>query len=419
MNGDLTDAVLRSVDLEPDVFARCVPHDTFTYLRRHAPVYWYDWPMGKGFWCISKYADILEILKDWRSFTSELGANLEDLDEHQLQARRSMLETDPPRHTRLRAIVGREFTPRSVAQYEPLVRQLSREILEAALCEREFDFVEDVAARLPIQVLARILGVPPEDTPQLVRWGDQMIGNTDPEFADVLWDSLESERYKMYPFRSPAAQEVFDYGHWLAARRRADPRNDLVTRLVFAEVDGQKLSDREFDTMFLLLVVAGNETTRQAITHGMLALDEHPTELSRLVQAPALMPTAVEEILRWASPVLHFRRTATREVMIRDQVIRRGDKVVLWFVSANRDEEVFQDPFRFDVGRSPNEHMAFGKSGVHTCLGSHLARLEIRVMFEELLPYLPSLEVAGAPVRMRSNFTNAIKHLPVRYEGDQ
>lgn len=407
-------AALTNINLENDAFVEGVPHDTFALLRRVAPVYWYDWKLGKGFWCITKYADIVAVLKDWRTFTSELGANLEDLDEEQIEVRRSMLETDPPRHTRLRNLVSKEFSPRAVAQYEPLVRDLARGILEHAFSEVEFDFVEEVAAQLPIRVLARILGVPEEDTPKLVAWGDQMIGNTDPDMTHVLWDSAESEKYRLYPFRSPAALELFEYGHWLAAERRREPRSDLVTKLLFAEIDGDRLTEREFDNMFLLLVVAGNETTRQAIAHGLQAFVEHPDQIQRLQANPDLMPTAVEEILRWASPVLHFRRTATCDAELRGQTIRRGDKVVVWFVSGNRDEEVFEDPFRFDIGRTPNEHMAFGKGGVHLCLGAFLARLEIRVMFEELLPRLHTIQLSGKPTRMRTNFTNGLKHMPVR-----
>lgn len=407
-------AALGDVNLENDAFLNGVPHETFALLRRAAPVHWYDWKLGEGFWSITKYTDILAVLKDWRTFSSELGANLEDLDPEQIQARKSMLETDPPRHTRLRSLVAKEFTPRAVAQYESLVRRLTRKILGQALREPAFDFIDRVAAQLPIQVLARILGVPEEDTPKLIAWGDEMIGNTDPELADVLWDSVESEKYRLYPFRSPAAREVFDYGHWLASQRRRAPREDLVTKLVLAEIDGERLTEREFDTMFLLLVVAGNETTRQAIAHGMEAFCHHPDQVARLQEDPSLMPTAVEEILRWSSPVLHFRRTATRDLELRGKTIRSGDKVVLWFVSGNRDEEVFDNPFRFDVGRRPNEHMAFGKSGVHLCLGGVLARLEIRVMFEELLPHLGRIQLAGTPERMRTNFTNALKRMPVQ-----
>ncbi len=405
------------VNLEHDAFVEKVPHETFAWLRKEAPVYWYDWKQGKGFWCITRHEDITQVLKNWRVYSSELGgANLEDLDEEQRKARQSMLETDPPRHTRLRGLVSKWFTPKSVAQYEGLVRQLTRIILDEALQHKEFDFIDKIAAQLPIQVLARILGVPPEDTPKLIEWGDKMMGNTDPDVADVLWDSKEAEKYRLYPFRSPAALEVFEYGHWLGRKRRNNPQNDLVSKLVHAEIDGERLTEREFDTMFLLLVVAGNETTRQAIAHGMHAFIQYPEQTVRLQGDPSLMPTAVEEILRWSSPILHFRRTATTDTTMHGQTIKAGDKVVLWFVSANRDETVFEDPDRFDIGRNPNPHLAFGQGGPHVCLGSYLARLEIRVMFEELLPHLHKFSLAGKPERMCSNFTNALKRMPVRFQ---
>ena len=405
------------VNLEHDAFVEKVPHETFAWLRKEAPVYWYDWKQGKGFWCITRHEDITQVLKNWRVYSSELGgANLEDLDEEQRKARQSMLETDPPRHTRLRGLVSKWFTPKSVAQYEGLVRQLTRIILDEALQHKEFDFIDKIAAQLPIQVLARILGVPPEDTPKLIEWGDKMMGNTDPDVADVLWDSKEAEKYRLYPFRSPAALEVFEYGHWLGRKRRNNPQNDLVSKLVHAEIDGERLTEREFDTMFLLLVVAGNETTRQAIAHGMHAFIQYPEQTVRLQGDPSLMPTAVEEILRWSSPILHFRRTATTDTTMHGQTIKAGDKVVLWFVSANRDETVFEDPDRFDIGRNPNPHLAFGQGGPHVCLGSYLARLEIRVMFEELLSHLHKFSLAGKPERMCSNFTNALKRMPVRFQ---
>lgn len=403
------------INLENDAFVEGVPHETFARLRKDAPLHWYDWEQGSGFWCISKHADISEILKNWRSYSSELGgANLEDLDAEQLAARKSMLETDPPRHSRLRSLVGQWFTPKAVAQYEALVRALTQVILDEAFQQNEFDFIEEIAARLPIQVLARILGVPLEDTPKLIAWGDSMIGNSDPELTDVLWESAESEKYRLYPFRSPAAMEVFEYGHWMAELRRRNPESDLVSKLVHSEIDGERLTDREFNTMFLLLVVAGNETTRQAIAHGLHAFIENPDQIAMLQADPSLMPSAVEEILRWASPVLHFRRTAVSDIELHGKTIHAGEKVVMWFVSANRDEEVFKDPFRFDISRSPNPHLAFGQGGPHVCLGAYLARLEIRVMFEELLPRLPAFSLSGQPQRMRSNFTNALKRMPVR-----
>ena len=408
---------LEDVSLENDDFAERVPHETFALLRREAPVWWYDWPHGRGFWCVTKHADVVSISRDTKTFTSEQGANLEDLDEEQRTARQSMLETDPPRHTRLRGLVGPPFTPRAVKAYELALRELTAAVLDRALPLGEFDFVEEIAKQLPIRVLARLLGAPDEDTDPLIAWGDRMIGNTDPELTDVLHDSPESERYRLLPFRSPAALELFEYGHRLAAERRREPSEDLVSKLVHAEIDGERLSEREFDTMFLLLVVAGNETTRQAIAHGMLALAEHRDQWDRLREDPELVWTAgADEILRWSSPVLHFRRTATRDVELRGQTIRAGEKVVVWYISANFDEEVFEDPLRFDVGRRPNPHVTFGGGGPHYCLGAHLAKLEVQVMFDMLLPRLAGLELLGPPERMRTNFTNALKRMPVRVE---
>ena len=412
-----TDRRLEDVSLENDDFAERVPHETFALLRREAPVWWYDWPHGRGFWCVTKHADVVSISRDTKTFTSEQGANLEDLDEEQRTARQSMLETDPPRHTRLRGLVGPPFTPRAVKAYELALRELTAAVLDRALPLGEFDFVEEIAKQLPIRVLARLLGAPDEDTDPLIAWGDRMIGNTDPELTDVLHDSPESERYRLLPFRSPAALELFEYGHRLAAERRREPSDDLVSKLVHAEIDGERLSEREFDTMFLLLVVAGNETTRQAIAHGMLALAEHRDQWDRLREDPELVWTAgADEILRWSSPVLHFRRTATRDVELRGQTIRAGEKVVVWYVSANFDEEVFEDPLRFDVGRRPNPPVTFGGGGPHYCLGAHLAKLEVQVMFDLLLPRLAGLELLGPPERMRTNFTNALKRMPVRVE---
>jgi cytochrome P450 len=406
---------LDGVSLENDVFSERLPHETFALLRREAPVWWYDWPLGRGYWCVTKHADVVAVSRDTKAFTSEHGANLEDLDEEQRVARQSMLETDPPRHTRLRGLVGPPFTPRAVKAYELALRELTTDVLDRALPLGEFDFVEEIAKQLPIRVLARLLGAPDEDNDRLIDWGDRMIGNTDPELADVLHDSPESDRYRLLPFRSPAALELFAYGHRLAAERRREPTDDLVSTLVHTEIDGERLTEREFDTMFLLLVVAGNETTRQAIAHGMLALVEHPEEWRRLREDSDLVWTSgADEILRWSSPVLHFRRTATRDVELRGQTIRAGEKVVIWYGSANFDEEVFADPLRFDVGRKPNPHVTFGGGGPHYCLGAHLAKLEVQVMFDLLLPRLESLELAGPPERMRTNFTNALKRMPVR-----
>jgi cytochrome P450 len=258
------------------------------------------------------------------------------------------------------------------------------------------------------------MGVPNEDLPMCIELGDAMIAQADPEYSRAVIDKEDTSEYRLLPFRSPAAVELMHYGHGLAEERRREPREDLVTKLVQAEVDGERLSDREFDNFFCLLIVAGNETTRHAISHGMLGLHANRAQWERLRDDAGLMPLATEEILRWASPTMHFRRTVGQDLALHGPRISAGDKIVVWFVSGNYDEDVFPEPDRFDVGREPNPHMAFGSGGPHVCLGAHLARLEVRVMFEELLPRLRDLEVTGPIERLRSNFINGIEHLPVR-----
>ena len=406
-----------SVDLaDPDTFAEGIPHEFFARKRREEPVFWHpERPPNSGFWAVTKYADVAAVSLDWRTYSSELGhVGLEELADDELEVRRSMLETDPPRHTRLRRIVSPLFTPRAVAEYEGYARELAREVLDAALAEEELDFLDAIAMPFPINVLLRILGCSAEDAPMLVELSDRMIANTDPDLSTLVADREDTSAYRLLPFRSPAALDLFEYGHALGAKRRAEPRDDLVTKLVHAEVDGDRLTERELDNFLTLLVIAGNETTRQTLAHAMLALMEHPDQWRLLRDDLSLLPTAAEEFIRWASPVFHFRRTATRDTELRGVPIRRGDKVVMWYVSANFDEDVFPDPFRFDVTRRPNDHAAFGPGGPHFCLGAWLARLEVRVMLEELLPRIAGMEPAGPVRRIRSNFANGFKQMPVR-----
>jgi len=406
------------VDLaDLDVFEQGRAWSMFDVLRRDAPLHWNpEPPPNKGFWSLTRHADVVRVTRDDETFSSEVGgANLEELDAEQLEARKSMLETDGVRHRALRRLLQSEFTARRLAGYEVFLRGLTRATLDAALAKPSFDFVEEVSAEFPIRVLARMLDVPDEHTGQLIEWGNRMIGNSDPDYADVLLHSEESEKYRLLPFRSPAALEVFEYGFELAAKRRGGDGTDLVSRLVNqVPEDGLPLSERDFRNYFLLLVVAGNETTRHAISHTMKALIDHPDQLALLQEQPERIPAAVEEFLRWASPVYHFRRTATRDVELHGRTIRAGDKVVVWFASANRDERVFDDPYRFDVTRTRVDHVTFGKGGPHFCLGNQLARMEIRIMFEELIPRLTSgLAVTGPVTRVRSNFVNGIKKFPV------
>jgi cytochrome P450 len=402
-----------------DLFEHGNPWAAFDELRANTPVHWdeEDAP-NHGFWSLTRYHDIVSVLRDTETFSSERGTvNLEELDEEQIEARKSMLETDGIRHRALRRLMQGEFTPRAVAGYETFLRGLTATTLDAAFAKGEFDFVAEVAADFPIRVLARMLDVPDADIYKLIEWGNRMVGNTDPEHADVLMHSEESEQYRLLPFRSPAALEVFEYGRHLAEERKGKDGTDLVSRLVNqVPEDSIPLSERDFNSYFLLLVVAGNETTRHSITHSMRYLMENPDQLALLKEKPELIPWAIEEFLRLASPVFHFRRTATRDTEINGVGLREGDKVVTWFAAGNRDPELFPNPYTMDVTRTPNEHMAFGRGGPHMCLGNSLARLEIRIMFENLLPRINGMTALAEPDHLRSNFINGIKRFPVRVE---
>jgi cytochrome P450 len=399
-----------------DLFAHGAPWEVFEDLRRHDPVSWQTEPApNHGFWAVTRYSDILEVLRDTDTYSSEVGATaLEELDASQIEIRKSMLDSDGERHRALRKLLQHDFTPKALAVYETFLRGLTANTLDAALSKKEFDFVADVAADFPIRVLAKLLDVPDQDIPQLIKWGNRMVGNTDPEHADVLLDSDESEKYKDLPFRSPAALEVFDYGFSLAKARKGGDGTDIVSRLVNqTPIDGKPLDDRDFRNYFLLLIIAGNETTRHTISHTMNNLINNPDAIALLRAQPELIPWAVEEFLRFASPVYHMRRTATRDASIGGRDIKAGDKVVCWFASGNRDEEIFIDPNRFDVTRKPNEHMTFGRGGPHLCLGNSLARLEIQIMFEDLLARDVDLQHNGSIDYLRSNFIHGIKRFPV------
>ncbi|MDQ1021754.1 cytochrome P450 [Streptomyces afghaniensis] len=391
------------------------PWRMFHTLRHEDPVHWQpEEAPNSGFWAVTRHRDIVRVDRDAETFTSTQFVNLEEVDDDQIKKRASILELDGVRHRALRSLIQRQFGANVIGGYTDFLRGLTARTLDAALAKGRFDFVTDVSADFPINVLARLLDVPPEDNQKLIDWGNRIIGHTDPDYADVLLHSEESEQYRDLPFRSPASLEVFEYGRQLARRRRGGDGTDLISRLVNTTPrDGVPLSPQDFDNYFLLLVVAGNETTRHTISHSMLALIQHPEQLARLQEDPALIPGAVEEFLRWASPVYHFRRTATRDVELGGKRIREGDKVVMWFASGNRDEEVFGDPYDFDVTRTDNDHVTFGKGSPHLCLGNLLARTEIRIMFEELIPRLADIRLAGEVPRVRSNFVNGIKKLPV------
>jgi cholest-4-en-3-one 26-monooxygenase len=393
--------------LDRDVFTRGVPHEWFTYLRRHAPVYHHPEPDGPGFWVVTKHEDVNALGRDAATFSSDQDrGGVIGLEEQQVEADfggfKIMLMMDPPEHTRYRKLVNKGFTPKMIGALEPHIRELAVRILDAAIAKGTCDFVVDVAAELPLQAIAELIGVPFEDRHKLFDWSNRMVGSEDPEYT-VSEDEAGS-----------AQLEMFMYADQLANERRATPRDDIVSTLLGAEIDGDELTQMEFNLFFMLLSVAGNETTRNAISHGMNAFLEHPEEYARLVEDPeGRIDTATEEILRWASPVMYFRRNVTRDTELHSHELVEGDRVSIWYASANRDEDVFDEPFRFDVEREPNDHLAFGGGGPHFCLGASLARMEIRLLFEELAKRVPSLEAAGPVDHLRSNFIGGIKHLPV------
>lgn len=399
-----------------DLFQNGAPWAAFAELREQNPVSWNEEEApNHGFWGVTKFHDIVSVLRDPETFTSERFTNLEEVDPDQEEARRSLLETDGSRHRALRRLLQGQFTPAAVAKYETYLRGLTATTLDKAFAKGEFDFVQEVSADFPINVLVRLLDVPQEDAGQLIDWGNRMVGFDDPEHADLMMNDPESEKYRLVPFRSPAALEVYEYGDELARQRRGKDGTDLVSVLVNGEMsDGIPLTERDFHTNFLLLVVAGNETTRHTITHTMRNLIQHPDQLALLQENPDMIPWAVEEFLRYASPVYHFRRTATKDTEIRGQKIKAGDKVVPWFASGNRDTDIFANPDVFDVTRNPNEHMTFGRGGPHMCLGNALARIELRVMFEDLISRIDRVELTGEVDYLRSNFVHGIKRMPVK-----
>lgn len=409
-------AILGDIDLvEPDNYLEGVPHEWFTRLRDEAPVVWHpeDAP-NHGFWAVTRFDDLATVHMDWETYSSETGAvALEELDDEQRRVRKTMLETDPPRHTELRKVCSRRFSARGVGVYEDFIREVAVGVLDRALPMGEFDFVSEVSRELPIRFLCSIFTVPQTDAPELIAWGDQMIANQDPELSKAVVDKVDTEAYRFLPFRSPTAYEVWSYADRQRELREGSPSDDVIGALVVAQDEGI-LSEADYHNYFSLLMIAGNETTRHTITSGLLALIEHPDQLQRLKDDPGLIPNATEEILRWATPVMHFRRTATQDTELAGQTIAAGDKVVTWYISANRDEREFPDADRFDVTRTPNDHVTFGPGGPHFCLGAHLARLETKILFQELIPRLDSAELIGPVERIRSNFVNGIKRMPVR-----
>ena len=414
----VAEARLADIDLtDLDRWVEGVPHDWFAVLRREAPVFWQDERRGRGFWSLTRYDDVLAASKDYETFSSETGGtSLMDLTPEQIESRKSMLDSDPPRHTRLRNIVNKAFIPRAVNAYEGRIHTLFRDVLEEAFASREFDFVDAVAVELPMRILCELMGVPLDDRRYLVDLGNRMLGNTDPDTAgeEYVADRADLSRYAHLPFSSPAAPEMFAYANRLAAERRKEPRDDLTTRLV--EPTSTATSSPSTSSTSSSSCSSRPATRRRATRCRTACSPCSSIRPSGSGCSPTrrCIPTAVEEILRWAPSLLHFRRTVTRDVELHGQRLRAGDKVALWYVSGNHDEAQFPDASRFDVGRQPNKHLAFGLGGPHFCLGAHLARLELRIWLEEMLPTLGRIELAGPPARLRSNFFHGVKSVPIR-----
>ncbi|MGZ4718666.1 MAG: cytochrome P450, partial [Acidimicrobiales bacterium] len=374
---------LSDVDLlDPDVFRTGQHHEMFRLLRAEDPVHWSDEPGGSGFWSVTRHADLIEVNREPQLFSSaENGISIQDLGEEGAMVREMMLYMDPPRHTRYRRLVNKGFTPRMIGLLETGLRTKSRLILDNVVEQGQCDFVIDISSELPLQAIAELMGVPSEDRHKLFDWTNRMIGIDDPEFQGDRESAGE------------AAAELYMYANSLAAEKRQQLSDDIISKLLGSEIDGDELSETEFDMFFMLLAVAGNETTRNATSHGMKALLDNPDQFEKLKANPELLPSAIEEILRWATPVLHFRRTAMEDYELGGKQIKKGDKVVIWHISANRDEAVFDDPFTFDVDRWPNEHIAFGGGGPHFCLGANLARTELRLILHELIERMPDLSL--------------------------
>ncbi len=394
------------VDLsDPDTYSHGMPHAAFRELRRRAPVAWHPYADGPGFLALTGYEEVLAVSRDSATWSSQSAGVFFEVprpeDEFQLEL--MMLTMDPPRHTKLRSLVSKGFTPRQVAKLNNHVAEMAREIVDDVVQRGECDFVDDIAGALPSYVIAELLGIPLEDGRRLYELTEIMnsgaVGDTHHDVSPVL----------------DAQMQMFQYGTELAARKREVPGDDIATSLLEAEVDGERLTDLEFNMFFLLLINAGGDTTRNLVAAGILAMMEHPDQQARLEADPSLLPTAIEEMLRYTSPVTVFVRTATKDTELRGIPVKAGDRAAMFYPSANRDESRFADPDRFDIGRAPNPHLAFGGGGTHFCLGANLARVEATAIIPEVLSRMRGLELAGPVERVRSNLMNGIHSMPVTF----
>ncbi len=402
---------LSDVDLTNlDMFVRGEQFEAFKVLRAEAPVYWHERKAGQGFWAVTTYDDALKVYHNPGAFSSERGISLmfsaQPVTDEQAGFGMMMITTDPPRHGKIRSLVNRGLTPRAVAVFEPHIRKITADIIDSVIEKGECDFVTEVAAKLPTAVICEMMGIPREYWELMFALGNMSIGVDDPEYQQGR-TAAETGNF--------AAAQIFShFSKWIDNRRK-HPGTDLISQLVHGDMGGgEKLTDLEVMFNCFLLIIGGQETTRNATSGGMLAVIANPAERAKLRANPGLMPIAIEEFIRWTSPVTHLLRTAKKDIELHGQHIRAGDKVVAWNLSANRDEHAFPHADVLDVARTPNDHLAFGH-GEHFCIGANLARLELRVMVEEVMRRMPDMELAGPPERLRSNFVAGIKHMPVRF----
>ena len=407
---------LDTIDIiTPEHYARNgYPHKEWTYLRKHAPVFRCERPyLYEPFWAITRHADITAIATQPKLFlngprllvvTNEYG-QAQNPEGEQLPFKH-LLDMDPPEHGTYRGLINKRFTPRAVHQLKPQIEEIAQGILDETARATECDFVTDISAKLPLAVIAEQLGVPRQDWADLFKWTNETIGGADPEFQQGATPAETMDRSRI---------ALFNYFNELVEKRRKEPKDDLTSVIANSTLNGQPLPTFELLSYFFLLVVAGNETTRNATTGGLMAFLENPDQWRRLKANPSLIKPAVEEILRWVTPVIQFARTAKEDTEIRGQRIKAGQTLCLFYPSANRDEEVFDEPFRFDIGRDPNPHLSFG-IGEHFCLGANLARLELEVILQQLAERLEFVEPTGPVVRLRSSFVGGIKHMPIRYK---
>ena len=396
---------------DPATFAQGIPHEVFARMRREEPIASRMYG-GRPFWAVTRYRDLVTVTRDPQTYSNARGmTNLPDLTEEQMNARRSIIDTDAPDHVRLRKLGIPAFTSHRVRSYEEVTRDIAAQLLRDAAEESAVDIVQAISAPLPIRVIINILGVPEEDAAMLVQWSDELIDSSGVP-ADAYGNTTPLE---LLPFSAPASHALFEYGRRMREERTRNPQDDLTTALVEARYEGEALSDYDFKNMFHVLVFAGNETTRTAISNGLQAFAENPDQLDLLHRRPELVENAVEEIIRWATPVLHMRRTATRDTELSGVPIREDDKVVIWYASANFDEDEFHDPLRFDITRPVKPpQVSFGAKGPHHCLGAPLARMEIRVLLEEMVKQGIRVDQAGPIVRTNSNFVNGIAAFPAQ-----